>query len=94
MKRERIIALFFVLFGIGIFGLSVWMMFKWSAAYDAGLDYSRVMLESVRTGATLYPLQESPPLGGGLLAILAPSVFAAIGAVWFYLGLLELNKAP
>jgi hypothetical protein len=94
MNRARFFALFLILLGIAAFGNSVWLMFDWSTAYEAGLDYSSVMLESARTGSTLTPLQESPPFGGGLLGILAPSLFAAVGAGWFCFGLYQLNKAP
>jgi hypothetical protein len=94
MNRERSIALFFILLGVGVFISSILLMLQWSTAYNAALEYSSVMLESSRTGATLHPLQESPPIDGGLLGTLAPVILAAVAANFFCYGLRDLGKAP
>lgn len=94
MNRERSIALFFILLGVALFISSIMLMFQWSTAHTAAQEYCSVMLESVRTGTTLYPLQESPPIDGGLLGTLAPVILAAVAANFFCHGLRDLSKAP
>lgn len=94
MNQERLSALFFILFGIGAVGFGIWHMFEWSAAYEAAIDYPSVISEAARTGSTLYPLQESPPIGGGLLGVLAPIFLAILGTGLASLGIHQLDKAP
>lgn len=94
MNQERYTALFLILFGIGAVGFGVWHMFEWSAAYEAAIDYPSVISEAARNNTTLPPLQELPPIGGGLLGVLAPIFLAVLGTGLASLGIHELNKAP
>ena len=94
MNQERYTALFFILFGIAAAGFGVWQMFEWSAAYEAAIEYPSVISEAARRGTTLYPLQESPPIGGGLLGVLSPVFMAIIGTGLASLGIHTLDKAP